>query len=247
VDMRYLVLSDIHANWEALQAVLADAEGAYETILCLGDMVGYGADPNAVTEWMRDNVATVIRGNHDKVCCGLESPELFNPIAKTAALWTYEELTAENRKYLAALPKGPAAVDGFLMVHGSVLDEDEYLLDPRDTLLQFVNADGKPVFFGHTHVQGGFMLWQAGQKAEPAALHPDGAALQVRPDRGQLLNPGSVGQPRDLNWLAAYALYDSEKKLLEFRRCEYDLAKAQRKIRGAGLPVVLAERLALGR
>ena len=245
--MRYLILSDIHANWEALQAVLADAEGAYETILCLGDMVGYGADPNAVTEWVRDNVATVIRGNHDKVCCGLEDPELFNPIAKTAALWTYRELTEQNRDYLAALPKGPAAVDGFLMVHGSVLDEDEYLLDPRDTLLQFVNADGKPVFFGHTHIQGGFMLWQVGEKAKPAALHPDGAALQVRPDRGQLLNPGSVGQPRDLNWLAAYAFYDSEKKLLEFRRCEYDLAKAQRKIREAGLPVALAERLALGR
>jgi len=103
------------------------------------------------------------------------------------------------------------------------------------------------VFFGHTHVQGGFMLWQAARKTEPAALHPSGAALQVRPDRGQLLNPGSVGQPRDLNWLAAYALYDSEKGLLEFRRCEYDLAEAQRKIRDAGLPVALAERLALGR
>jgi predicted phosphodiesterase len=245
--MRYLVLSDIHANWEALQAVLADAEGLYETILCLGDVVGYGADPNAVTEWVRENVATVIRGNHDKVCCGLEDPELFNPIAKTAALWTHGELNEENRNFLAALPKGPVEVDGFLMVHGSVLDEDEYLVDPRDTVLQFVNADGKPVFFGHTHVQGGFLLWQTGQKTKPAALHPNGAALQVRPDRGQLLNPGSVGQPRDLNWLAAYALYDSEKGLLAFRRCEYDLAEAQRKIRDAGLPKALAERLALGR
>ena len=245
--MKYLILSDIHANWEALEAVLADAQGKYETILCLGDVVGYGADPNAVTEWVRGNAATVIRGNHDKVCCGLESAELFNPIAKSAARWTYNELTAENRAYLAALPKGPASVDGFLMVHGSVLDEDEYLLDPRDTLLQFVNADGKPVFFGHTHVQGGFLLWQSGAATEPAALRPNGAVLRVRSDRGQLLNPGSVGQPRDLNWLAAYALYDSDEGLLAFRRCEYDLAKAQQKIRDAGLPAALAERLALGR
>jgi predicted phosphodiesterase len=245
--MRYLVVSDIHANWEALQAVLQDAEGTYETIVCLGDVVGYGADPNRVTEWVRDNVAKVIRGNHDKVCCGLEDPLLFNPIAEKAARWTLGQLTPENRDFLRGLAKGPAEEDGFLMVHGSVLDEDEYLLDPRDTVLQFVNANGKPVFFGHTHVQGGFLFWQAGEKSKPAAFQPDGSALRLRPERGQLVNPGSVGQPRDMNWLAAYALYDSDSAVVEFRRCEYDLATAQKKIRDAGLPAALAERLAVGR
>ena len=245
--MRYLILSDIHANWEALEAVLKDAEGAYETIVCLGDVVGYGADPNAVTEWVREHVAKVIRGNHDKVCCGLEDPTLFNPIAEQAARWTLGVLTTENREFLSTLAQGPAEEGGFLMVHGSVLDEDEYLLDPRDTVLQFVKATGKPVFFGHTHVQGGFLRWRVGNQSRPAAFQPDGSSLRLQSGRGELVNPGSVGQPRDMNWLAAYALYDSGKGVVEFRRCEYDLATAQTKIREAGLPPALAERLAVGR
>ncbi|HUG82272.1 MAG TPA: metallophosphoesterase family protein [Bryobacterales bacterium] len=250
--MRYLVVSDIHANWEALQAVLEDAKGKYKKIICLGDIVGYGADPNPVTEWVRDNVANVIRGNHDKVCCGLEDPVLFNAVAEKAARWTLEQLTPKNRDFLRGLPKGPVEEDGFLMVHGSVLDEDEYLLDPRDTVLQFANANGKPVFFGHTHVQGGFLLWPAGKKSKPAAFEPDahepnGSELKLRPGRGQLVNPGSVGQPRDLNPHAAYALYNSKSGVVEFRRCQYDLATAQKKIRDAGLPPALADRLALGR
>ena len=111
--MRYLILSDIHANWEALEAVLQDAEGAYETIVCLGDVVGYGADPNAVTEWVREHVAKVIRGNHDKVCCGLEDPALFNPIAERAACWTLGVLTSENREFLRKLAQGPVEEGGF--------------------------------------------------------------------------------------------------------------------------------------
>jgi len=245
--MRYLILSDIHANWEALEAVLKDAEGAYDTIVCLGDIVGYGADPNPVADWVREHVATVIRGNHDKVCCGLEDPTLFNPIAEQAARWTFGALSPENRAFLRELARGPVEENGFLMVHGSVLDEDEYLLDPRDTVLQFVNARGKPVFFGHTHVQGGFLLWKVGEESRSAAFQPDGTSLRLQPGRGQLVNPGSVGQPRDMNWLAAYALYDSDREVVEFRRCEYDLATAQKKIRDAGLPPALADRLAVGR
>ena len=245
--MRYLVLSDIHANWEALQAVLQDAESLYDEICCLGDVVGYGADPNAVTEWVRGNIPEVIRGNHDKACCGLEDLALFNPVARAAAEWTLRMLTPDNRDYLSGLAQGPTEVNGVLMVHGSILDEDEYLIDPSDALPQFEQAQGRLVFFGHTHVQGGFLHWEAGQEFEVSQVQPEGKCLRYVEGKGHLLNPGSVGQPRDHEWRAGYALYDSEQKIVEFRRCPYDIATAQRKIRDAGLPPALADRLAQGR
>jgi predicted phosphodiesterase len=245
--MRYLILSDIHANWEALQAVLAAAEGRYDKILCLGDVVGYGADPNAVTDWVRGHVEQVIRGNHDKACCGLEETITFNPVARRAAEWTMSTLTADNREYLRALARGPIEVDRFLLVHGSVLDEDEYLIDPYDALFQFPHVEGRLVFFGHTHVQGGFLLWDAEDRVEPAWTKTQGDILRVVQGTTQLINPGSVGQPRDFVWQAGYAIYDTEHHLVEFQRCRYDLETAQQKIRAAGLPPALADRLALGR
>lgn len=246
--MRYLILSDIHANWEALQAVLASAKDRYDQIVCLGDIVGYGADPNAVTDWVREHVPQVIRGNHDKACCGLEDTITFNPVARRAAEWTMGTLRADNREYLKSLAQGPLEVDaGFLMVHGSILDEDEYLIDPYDALFQFPHAEGRLVFFGHTHVQGGFLLWNAKSPAEAAQTNSRGAVLRIVPGRTQLINPGSVGQPRDFVWQAGYAIYDTETQAVDFQRCEYDLATAQKKIRDAGLPPALADRLALGR
>ncbi len=245
--MRYLVLSDIHSNWEALQDVLRDAEGLYEEICCLGDIVGYGADPNPVIEWVRENVPQVIRGNHDKACCGLDDLTLFNPVARAAAEWTLRVLTPDNRDYLSSLTKGPMEVNGFLMVHGSILDEDEYLIDPDDALPQFEQAGGRLVFFGHTHIQGGFLRWETGQRSEMSESNLRGKRLRFVEGRGHLLNPGSVGQPRDSQWQAGYALYDSDDKVVEFRRCPYDIAAAQRKIRDAGLPGALADRLAQGR
>ena len=109
--MRYLILSDIHSNWEALEAVLKDAAGAYDTVLCCGDLVGYCADPNRVLDWCRANVKRIVRGNHDKVVAGLDGLEWFNPVAQAASLWTRHELTPENLDYLANLPKGPLTVD----------------------------------------------------------------------------------------------------------------------------------------
>jgi predicted phosphodiesterase len=245
--MRYLILSDIHANWEALQAVLESAAGRYDRIVCLGDVVGYGADPNAVIDWVRDHVKDVIRGNHDKACCGLEDTITFNPVARRAAEWTMTTLTADNREYLHDLARGPLEVDGFLMVHGSVLDEDEYLIDSYDALFQFPHVEGRLVFFGHTHVQGGFLLWDAGDRVEPARTKAQGDVLRIAQGTTQLINPGSVGQPRDFVWQAGYAIYDTEQHLVEFQRCDYDLETAQKKIRDAGLPPALADRLALGR
>ena len=244
--MRYLILSDIHSNLEGLTAVLAAAEGRYDTVCCLGDIVGYGADPNAVTEWVRANCEAVIRGNHDKTCCGLEEPTLFNPAAKAAVEWTYDALSEENRAYLRALIQGPLALDDFTMVHGSLLDEDEYLIDVNEATPQLKAANGRLVFFGHTHVQGGFF-------ANPPKT-PDGDQARFPVDElaieqgvSYLVNPGSVGQPRDLIWQAAYALYDSDRRVLAYDRCEYDVETAQAKIRAAGLPEPLAARLAFGR
>lgn len=244
--MRYLILSDIHANWEALQASLKDAAGAYDTILCLGDVVGYGADPNAVTDWVRENASQVIRGNHDKACCGVEEPLLFNPIARHAVAWTREQLTEENLEYLRALPGGPLDLGDFLLVHGSVLDEDEYLIDMSDAVEQLAAAPGRLVFFGHTHVQGGFFQLDPA-KARAAALNGSPSRLRIAAGDTHLVNPGSVGQPRDLIWQAAYALYDSEQRAVEYRRCAYDVQTAQDKIIQAGLSGALAERLAFGR
>ena len=244
--MIYLILSDIHSNGEALEAVLDDARGKYDEICCLGDLVGYGADPNRVTDWARQNVPHVIRGNHDKACCGLEEPVYFNPVARRAVEWTRAVLTPENREYLLHLPAGPAEVEDFLIAHGSLLDEDEYLLEMHDAAPQLAAAAGRLLFFGHTHVQGGFFTGkQNGALAAAAPGRPD--TLHVVPGESQLLNPGSVGQPRDCQWEAAYILYDTAARTVTFARCPYDIATAQRKIREAHLPDALADRLAHGR
>ena len=245
--MQYLILSDIHSNWEGLEAVLQHAEGSYDEICCLGDVVGYGADPNAVTDWVRKNVKHVIRGNHDKACCGLEDPVMFNPVARQAAEWTLQNLTDENRDYLYNLRKGPLELNDFVMVHGSIVDEDEYVVDPRQAAAQFPLLQGRLAFFGHTHVQGGFLLSADDCRVIQNNADNDNATLSIVAGDTPLLNPGSVGQPRDLNWKSGYVFYHSEQRVVEFRRCAYDLENAQRKIREAGLPPALADRLAYGR
>jgi predicted phosphodiesterase len=130
--LRYLILSDIHANWESLQAVVAYADGKYNDALCCGDLIDYGADPNAVIDWVRVNVAPVVRGNHDKACGGLADLERFNSVARAAALWTVRELTSENASYVRVISQGPLLLDGFHAVHGSPLNEDEYVLEAAD-------------------------------------------------------------------------------------------------------------------
>ncbi len=159
--MRYLVISDIHSNIEALEAVLKDARGLYERIVCCGDLAGYGPDPNAVIEWSRENLDAVIRGNHDRACSGLENLEWFNPVAKMATEWTMAHLSPENLAWLQALPQGPMVVDGFRLIHGSPLDEDEYVMPFTDARNVFAYLEGQVGFFGHTHLQGGF-AWRNG-------------------------------------------------------------------------------------
>lgn len=245
--MRFLILSDIHANWEALEAVLAHAKGKYDRIVCLGDVVGYGADPDVVTEWVRQNAEITIRGNHDKACAGIEDLEWFNPVARISALWTMESTNPLNIAWLGKLPKGPAEVDGFQIIHGSPLDEDEYLISENDAAQVAPYLESHVYCFGHTHLQGGFLCHRNGTKrlGKPGAYSED-YALQLEEDAHYLINPGSVGQPRDNDPRAAYVVYDPGQGLVTYYRVPYDIRKAQKKIVDAGLPDILAARLELG-
>ncbi|HLH43633.1 MAG TPA: metallophosphoesterase family protein [Bryobacteraceae bacterium] len=244
--MPYLILSDLHANREALEAVLRDAAGQYERILCLGDVVGYGADPNYAVEWVRANAAAVIRGNHDRICVDGDSMEDYNFAAQASAKWTHGQLTAENSGFLRDLARGPLRIEGFDLCHGSPLDEDEYLLVPGDVAPLRQELDARVTFFGHTHVQGGFLIARRGIKRfTPGNLRQD-ELLEIGPDDYYLINPGSVGQPRDLDPRAAYAIYSPAQRTVQFRRVHYDIAAAARKILSAGLPPVLAARLYQG-
>ncbi len=245
--MRYLILSDIHGNRLALDAVLKHARGAYDAALCCGDLVGYGAEPNEVVDWARANLTSCIRGNHDKAAAGLEDLEWFNPAARHAAVWTGQALTPENLDYLRALPRGPIVFDVFQILHGSPLDEDDYLVSITSAI-QLRNYLERPVsLFGHTHLQGGFLVHRNGGKRLPKIPESSEAeVLELDPDAWYMINPGSVGQPRDGDPRAAYALYEPESRLVEYRRVPYDVRAAQEKILRAGLPEMLAERLELG-
>jgi predicted phosphodiesterase len=234
----YLILSDIHSNREALEAVIEDARGRYDKIVCLGDLVGYGADPNYVVEWVRAHAFAAIRGNHDKICAGLDTAEGHNAAARASAEWTRTALAPANTAYLSSLPRGPLRVGDFDLVHGSPLDEDEYLIHAGDAALTREALDAQVTFFGHSHVQGGFLLARRGVRRIAA----DGF-LELEPDFLYLINPGSVGQPRDMDPNAAYAVYTPEDRTIEFRRAHYDIAGAAQKILDAGLPSVLAMRL----
>ena len=246
--MRYLILSDIHANWEALDAVIRDAAGLYGEALCCGDLVGYGADPNPIVEWVRESCRLTVRGNHDKACTGLDDLEWFNPVARVAALWTQRNLTPENAEWTRALPHGPVRANGFQLAHGSPYDEDEYVLAAEEARQAFGYLETRLAFFGHTHVQGGFIWNHSRVETIPRTeLNHAHQLLEIDPECGYLINPGSVGQPRDGDPRAAYVLYDSDTGQVAYFRVASDIESAQRKIRDAGLPPILADRLAVGR
>lgn len=247
--MRYLVISDIHANLEALDQVLAvSATVPHDHLIVLGDLVGYGADPNAVVERVRGLAPhALIRGNHDKVASGLESPEGFNAVARSAIRWTYETLTPANREWLAALPSGPVEVNALMEIcHGTPYDEDAYVFDDLDAL-RSLNAASRPLcLYGHTHVQVGFSLDEdrlnliTADESRPLTVSL-GADMQY------LVNPGSVGQPRDGDPRAGFALVDTDGREVTIFRVPYPVEQAQARILAEGLPEVLAHRLALGR
>ena len=248
--MRYLIISDIHSNLDALEKVLSLAEGKWDKALCLGDLVGYGPDPNRVIEMVRALDPVLIRGNHDRACCGQMDLSDFNLLAKTASLWTRKELTPEHLAFLEQLPQGPLVVDWFEIFHGSRLDEDEYIVSPIEALPNLRDLTSQLGLFGHSHVMGGYMLTTKGKFQSIRAIPEEkktSTILQLVDSCRYLVNPGSVGQPRDGDWRAAFALLDGENRGVEYIRTTYDLKKTQEKMIKAGLPDILARRLAVGR
>ena len=246
--LRFLILSDIHANLHALNAVLADSQDEYDAILCCGDLVGYGPMPNETVVWSKSNLKAAVRGNHDKVSVGLDDAEGYNVVASASLHWTAGILTEANKSYLREMPRGPVEHDGLWLMHGSPIDEDLYLLHECDAIGMDQYLPGPVNFFGHTHRQGGFAYFRGSLHVIPQVPESDKhLILALDPMAAYLINPGSVGQPRDGDWRAAYAIFSTEDKLLTFHRTEYNVEAAAAAIRGAGLPELLAKRLFLGK
>lgn len=251
--MRALILSDIHGNLEALQAVQS-AAGVCDQVWNLGDVVGYGASPNQVVDCMRSTATHGVRGNHDKVCAGLASAAQFNPTARAAAMWTQGQLTPQSVEWLQKQPGGPLLCehDTVALSHGSPLHEDIYILNIRDAWAPLQQMQARCTFFGHTHVQGGFG-WEAGRWFEVRPLQQCSEdrrshwTMPLEPGKRYLLNPGSVGQPRDGDPRAAYAILDDGLGTVTFHREPYDIDLAGGRILLAGLPERLAKRLHQGR
>ena len=248
--MRFLILSDIHANVEAFDAVLGAApRDTWDRALVLGDLVGYGAEPNGVIERVLAlEPLAVIRGNHDKAACRLGDASDFNHIARVAAMWTAEALSAENRMYLERLPAGPRSIDETVEIcHGAPFDEDHYVFDVADASRALDSAARPVCLFGHTHLP---VVYRRGGDGDAGFVpHGDQDTIEVPldDDARYLVNPGSVGQPRDGDPRAAFGIYDGVRRTLTLRRVEYAVEAAQRRIFDAGLPPSLAHRLALGR
>jgi predicted phosphodiesterase len=245
--VRALVVSDLHSNIEALRAVMKrTARKKFDQVICLGDFVGYGAQPNQVLDIMRKVRAgkLYIRGNHDRVAAGMDSGEGFNHAAKFAALWTRDHLSAPNRHFLQRLQLGPVEKNGVVLCHGSPNDEDEYVFNESHARAVFEMTTAPVILYGHTHLPVVFRMDPYGR------LH--GASVReettVRLDRDcrYLINPGSVGQPRDRNPHSSFAMFDGKKMTVQFFRVPYDVAKTQLAILKAGLPPILAHRLAHG-
>jgi predicted phosphodiesterase len=247
--MRFLVLSDLHANATALEAALAASEGRWERAVCLGDIVGYGPDPNEAVARVRGLTAAIIRGNHDRAACGIADVEDFNPVARATVEWTRSQLRADNVSYLHQLPAGPLETGGLTLVHGALHDEDEYVFAPAQALDGLLASPGPVTFFGHTHFQGGFSYRD--ERLELIHLRPrpgaNFAALRLEPDTRYLLNPGSIGQPRDGDPRAAFAIADLDHGVVEFWRVPYDIQAVQGRMKQFGAPEPLVMRLAFGR
>jgi diadenosine tetraphosphatase ApaH/serine/threonine PP2A family protein phosphatase len=247
--VRYLILSDIHANIDALEAVLAAAPAdMWDRVLVLGDLVGYGAEPSAVIERVLSlNPLATIRGNHDKAACGIEDGSSFNYVARLAAQWTFEALSAEHREYLRALPKGPITIDDTIEIcHGAPFDEDHYIFDAEDASHALDTVTRPLCLFGHTHLP---VVFRRNPNMFDGFL-PEGPNDTLVPIEGglnYLVNVGSVGQPRDGDPRAAFGIYDSTGPSVLIRRVEYPVQTAQKRILDAGLPASLANRLGIGR
>jgi diadenosine tetraphosphatase ApaH/serine/threonine PP2A family protein phosphatase len=245
--MRVAVVSDVHGNLAALEAVLAAVADECDEVWCLGDIVGYGARPNECIALVRERCARILAGNHDLAAAGAVDIRVFSPDAARSIRWTREVLRADGEQYLLALVPTDTAAPGAGLYHGSPRDPVwEYVLDAHAVVAALEHAAERVVLVGHTHAAIAAGLTDGRLNGGNA---PAGTALDLRASERALLNPGSVGQPRDGDPRAAYLLLDLEEELVvraEFHRTEYDIARTQAEIRGAGLPDRLADRLAAG-
>ena len=245
--MRALVVSDLHSNAAALRAVFKRVRRkSFHEIVCLGDFVGYGAEPNQVLDLMRTarQRKYYIRGNHDRVAAGLDDGKTFNAPAREAAFWTRDHLSGPNRKFVQKLTVGPVDHGGVLLCHGSPYDEDEYVFTESHAAQILDSFDAGLILYGHTHLPVIFSMDEQGVVA--GMLVRGEATFHLDPARRYLINPGSVGQPRDRNPNASCAIVNTDRMTVQFLRVPYDIKKTQETILRAGLPRILADRLSMG-
>ena len=247
--MKYAVISDLHANLEALQAVLDDALARVDAVVCLGDIVGYNANPRECLRLVQETCALVIAGNHDQAACGARAYDDFNEWARQAMDWTRDQLRAAELDYLRGLPATAPFGGGWVAAHGSPRHTDEYLFDERGFVTAFdslgkLQPGARGCFVGHTHLPG---IWARDPHGRVSRVEGRSRVVPLEPTCRYFVNPGSVGQPRNGNPLAAYAILDEAAPAVELRSVVYDVAAAQEKIHDAMLPPLLAERLAIGR
>jgi len=242
--VRIGLLSDVHANLEALQAVLKSGhQRGVAQWICLGDLVGYGADPLACIQLVREHCQTVLMGNHDAAVAGLMDTRAFNAVARTAVQWTVEQLSAAERYYLASLPLERS--DGIVhCVHAEPHRPAAwgYVADVRAASAALDHTSASLCFVGHSH--RAFICARHGDRMDQCTVRS--GAVQLSGSARYLANVGSVGQPRDGEWQSCYGIWDQEQHVLELVRCPYDIESTQQKIRAVGLPNFLADRLAQG-
>jgi predicted phosphodiesterase len=240
--MRIAIFGDIHANLEAFEVVLADArEQGCTSYICLGDVVGYNANPRECLEMVQALECPVVKGNHDDYASTDSSLESFNPLAEVAIQWTRDQLTPSEKFWLSGLPY-ISKIRGFTVVHASLDDPAGwgYVLNQLDAAASFSRQTTDLCFFGHTHTPRAYIK-------DSSVVGLPFEELLLEPGKKYFVNAGSVGQPRDGDWRAAYVVFDEEKRTIRLRRLRYDLAKTQGKILKAGLPHRLADRLAYGK
>jgi diadenosine tetraphosphatase ApaH/serine/threonine PP2A family protein phosphatase len=242
--LRYGILSDVHSNLEALRAVIAEIDAmGVDALLCLGDIVGYGPSPNECCDLLRERGVIAIAGNHDEAAVKGVGEERFNPLAREAITWTREQLTPDNRAYLAGLPR-ERRLDGFAMVHGAPVHHFEYIMDVRDAQRAFELAQEPLTFVGHSHVAEVYYQDPGGRTFQQRLLH--GGRIDIVREFRYIINVGSVGQPRDRNPQASFAAYDDAAHAVEIKRVTYDIDRVRERIAQASLPPTLSERLVSG-
>lgn len=244
--MKYLIFSDIHGNQEAFDTFLdSKLTKKIDKMVFLGDLVGYGPNPNEVVQRFSQlkNIYG-IRGNHDKVVAELESAALFNPVASESAKWAQKKMSKVNKEYLKNMPQGPLVLDNFITIcHGSPFDEDYYIFSKFEAMeaIRFINTS--IAFFGHTHFP--VMYIYRNTRLDIVELK-ENRRIKLDKNTKYLINPGSIGQPRDRCNKSSFMIFDSDKMIISFNRIKYDFKKTQKKIYDAKLPEILGERLETG-